>query len=203
MIPFKFEKTANVSTSSGTFNAPGSSNMPGAGYGAASVPGMSVHCLTCGKKLKRGASRCECGADVSNVVSAENQKASPADGLQDQDTGGPAAVAQEQTEKHSSAVPAGSLLQNLTGGAALVGSGILGAKLWPSAKRIGKQVQADQVAQLVEVGRLPPEEMEKVQHQIEKWARKGGNPILSLREARKRLQKASGKIRASMVLRSK
>lgn len=74
MIQFKFEKLANVSTAGGPINAPGSANMPGNGYqsisaGAANVPGMSVHCLGCGCKLKKGQGKChKCGNDTRRVA---------------------------------------------------------------------------------------------------------------------------------------
>ena len=74
MIQFKFEKVANVTTAGGPMDAPGSMNMPGNGYqsvsaGAANVPGMSIHCLGCGTKLKRGEKKChKCGNDTRRVA---------------------------------------------------------------------------------------------------------------------------------------
>lgn len=74
MIQFKFEKVANVTTAGGPMDAPGSMNMPGNGYqsvsaGAANVPGMSIHCLGCGTKLKKGEKKChKCGNDTRRVA---------------------------------------------------------------------------------------------------------------------------------------
>jgi len=61
------DKVANVATSGGSIEAPGSSNMPGKSYGgpsmggsvgagnpgAVNIPGMSWHCTKCGSEIKR------------------------------------------------------------------------------------------------------------------------------------------------------
>ena len=213
------EKRANVATAGGQINAPGSQNMPGAGYGAqmpvsagaANVPGMSVHCLKCGKKISNGASACpSCGNDVRKVATNMPSESTPParddeSGDTAADTGGEAAVDQDRTRgayvglgKYASAA---DVYKPFRAGVGLAASGYLAASMWPTIRKMTKDDQLQRAQQLVAEGKIPEFELEKFQHflDMEKAARAGANPILNLRSARKRLANASGKFRASMV----
>lgn len=205
MIPFRFVKAANVSVAGTTINAPGSANMPGAGYtnvgaGAASIPGMSIHCLKCGGKLKHKETICpKCGNDCSKVATEENgerMESSP-------DVNTEVAESKEATRDWGKYGSFGQAIKDVgkgvAGGAALVGAGMLGMSIYPKMKKVTNTARQMQIAQLVEEGKLPPEELEKIQHLVKKASRMGANPILSIRQALKKLRKASGKARPSMV----
>ena len=215
----KAEKRANVTTAGGPLNAPGSQNMPGAGYqsigaGAADVPGMSVHCLKCGKKISNGEPTCpKCGNDVRRVASNKPEESTPPArddeaGDTAADTGGEAAVDQDRTRgayvglgKYASPVGKTSPLHSAIGGASLAAAGYLGLSALPGTWKMGKEMNRQQVEKLVAEGKLPETELLKYQHfqELEKFARYGANPILNLRSARKRMQNAAGKFRASMI----
>lgn len=213
------EKRANVTTAGGPINAPGSQNMPGSGYqsptpvnaGAANVPGMSVHCLKCGKKISNGEPSCpKCGNDVRRVATNMSQEATPParddeSGDTAADTGGEAAVDQDRTRGAyvglGKYADARHLAKSLTGGMALAGTGALGLAMLPSVQLPHKESKRALAQQLVAEGKLPEEALLKYQHflEMQKEARSGANPILNLRNARKKIRQASGKFRASML----
>lgn len=211
------EKRANVMTAGGPLNAPGSQNMPGSGYqspvsaGAANVPGMSVHCLKCGKKISNGEPSCpKCGNDVRRVATHTPESSTPParddeSGDTAADTGGEAAVDQDRTRgayvglgKYASKA---HLMRSAAGGAALGATGYLGLSSLPIIKKMFNEGKREEAQQLVLEGKLPEDVLLKYQHfvELEKFARSGANPILNLRDARKRLRNASGKFRASML----
>lgn len=187
--------------------------------GAAKVPGLSTHCLSCGCKLTGKLSQCpKCGSDVTRVAQAPASGSTPPGesvgnriderGDTAAETGGEAAVDQDRTRgayvglgKYASP----GLLKSLTGGAALVGAGYLAGSVYRPIKDAMKASRLQEAQQMVMEGRLPESSLEKFQHfqELEKFARSGANPILGLRMALKRAQKASGKFRSHMVRRSK
>lgn len=233
MIPFRFEKVASVENDTGRpdsaysgadagFNTSkeegygGQPFSPGGPPGAAYVPGMSIHCLSCGKKCKEGQGKCQCGADVSRVVKAPQSPATNQGPTKDaesgdisSDTGGEATVDQDRTRgayvglgKYAGV---SDVLKPLMGGAAVAGSGAFALKAAPVMSAVHKEQRKQETMELVQQGRLPESELLKFQHfqELEKFARSGANPILRLRQALDKARKASGKFRVSMVHRSK
>lgn len=217
----KAEKRANVTTAGGPLNAPGSQNMPGAGYqsigaGAADVPGMSVHCLKCGKKISNGEPTCpKCGNDVRRVASNKPEESTPPArddeaGDTAADTGGEAAVDQDRTRgayvglgkyANSAASRVPTVFNSFTGGlvlGALPPATLEGIKF---TRKLQREEDLEKVQNLVAEGKLPETELLKYQHflEMEKAARSGANPILNLRAAKKRMQNAAGKFRASLL----
>jgi len=202
MIPFKFLKAANVSVGGQTVEAPGSQNMPGAGYkvpaGGADIPGMSIHCLSCGKKNEKGALQCKyCHNDLSRI--AEDPKKT--EDAEYPDGGAPGVEAALQDTNHdmakSSAV-ATELAKQVMGGASALTASVGAWKIGKGSRQGLKEERKTEAEKLVMEGKLPETELTKYQHLIEKVAR-SGNPIHNLRAALKKLRNSSGKFRASMV----
>ncbi|NDF15015.1 zinc ribbon domain-containing protein [bacterium] len=216
------EKRANVTTAGGPIDAPGSQNMPGSGYqsptpvnaGAANVPGMSVHCLKCGKKISNGEPSCpKCGNDVRRVATNMNQEATPParddeSGDTAADTGGEATVDQDRTRgayvglgKYAKVGQMPGLGREFFGGAAFAVTPMAAYGMHKTLREAQKEEDFIKTQELVAAGKLPESELLKFQHflDIEKLARSGANPILNLRRARKSLTQASGKFRVSML----
>lgn len=206
MIPFRFEKVAVFDAGQdvgfNTSKDEGYGSIPIAA-GAAKVPGLSVHCLRCGKAIKEGMPKCPfCGTDTRSVAQTDNPSADGQDPQQVEqspagDTGGEAAV--EQDRSRGAYVGLGkyaNLLQPALGGAAMVGSGVLGAKLMPMFSTAQKDARRARAIELVQQGKLPESELQK-------FARSGANPILNIRLVQKAIHKASGKIRGSVVQKGK
>lgn len=207
MIPFRFEKTAvydeGQEVGANTSKNEGYGSIPIAA-GAAKVPGLSVHCLRCGKTIKEGLPKCPfCGADTRSVAQTDNPAAEGQDPQQAEqstaagDTGGEAAVEQDRSRgAYTGLGKYANLLQPALGGAAAIGSGIISAKLLPMFSSAQKDARRSRAIELVQQGKLPESELQK-------FARQGANPILNIRLAQKALHKASGKIRGSMVRKTK
>lgn len=207
------KKRANVSTAGGTITAPGSSNMPGGGYtqaGAASIPGMSVHCLACGCKLKENKGRCpKCNYDTrvvakAGVAASEAGIGRAADDSEVSDTGADAAVAEQKAEgqsasdgKYAAVKAVTDFAKSMVGGGAM-GVGLIGAaKVIPFKRKMDRDAQLAEVQRLVEEGKLPESELQKFS------AARFGNPILRIRMAKKALANASKKSRLSLVKKAK
>ena len=93
MIPFKFEKTASQFDTGGDkvdargsegFNTSkdegygGQAFQSDGGAGAAYVPGLSLHCLSCGKEIKRGTPKCpKCGSSAVGLLRVEEERVLP------------------------------------------------------------------------------------------------------------------------------
>lgn len=207
------KKLSNVMTAGGPIVAPGSSNMSGAGYGtssvgagAADIPGMSVHCLVCGKKLKKNKGQCPaCGNDTRRVARAgalapkdEPRMEQPGEVSE---TGGEAAQAEAKGEMAegsaskyaSTAKSLATFGQSVLGGGAIAG-GLIGAvKAVPFKKKMDREAEFQQVQELVAQGKLPESELQKFAgHRL-------GNPILRIRMAKRNLVRAARKSRLSLV----
>lgn len=186
-------------------NLVGSQNMGGASYGgashgppapgpssvqagAASIPGKSIHCLSCGAKLKPGVPACpKCGSDVQRVAASDSGLGAS------EDTGGQAAVRDGQSEededgeeKHASSRTLGAaseIARNMVGGASIVGGLELARRVtMPMKKKMDQDARAGEYLTPSQQYTSARKGQEALRSAIRKAASaRPCNPVLNLR----------------------